>query len=215
MWQIFLAWFQAHEFVAIWLEGIALVLIFGLDWRERIDQRKERREQHQETAAQLAASQSQLDAMKKSADAATEAALAANKSAEIAAALHRPFMGLSNVTLPGGRTTRLWNVVFALRNYGTLPASRVGLAVEFFIDNTPRWQTTEQVSVQIFPSDEFSWTVQFDLGDIDLAPVSNGTKTLRIKARIPYQAQDGRVVEYTAEVSYRQGLFRIDKSETH
>src|ERR1700730_2841326 len=98
MWQTLLAWFRANEFIAIWLEGIALVLIFGLDWRERIDQRKERREQHEETSAQLAASQSQLAAMTRSADAATEAALAAKKSADIAGALYGRHLLISSVS---------------------------------------------------------------------------------------------------------------------
>jgi hypothetical protein len=56
----FLGWLRDYEFVAIWLEGAALVAIFFLDWRERVDQAKERKaqererqEQHRETAAQM------------------------------------------------------------------------------------------------------------------------------------------------------------------
>jgi hypothetical protein len=56
----FLAWFSAHEYVAIWLEGVALVAIFFLDWREyrkqgreRLKQERERTEAHKETAAQM------------------------------------------------------------------------------------------------------------------------------------------------------------------
>src|SRR2546425_4366616 len=162
------------ETIGVWVEAIALIAIFFLDWKERKENRKERQEQHEETAAQLQVAQSQAEATKKSSDAATEAAEAAKKSAEIAAALHRPFMGLANVRLPGGSGTRLWNIVFALKNYGTLPALNVGLAVNFFTDNTPRAAKTESASVQIFPSDEFSSIVQFDLGDVDLAPVQNG-----------------------------------------
>jgi hypothetical protein len=73
-------WLKTYESVAIWLEGIALILILGLDWRERIDQRKERQEQHKETAAQLSASQKQVEAAIKSADAATTSANAAQES---------------------------------------------------------------------------------------------------------------------------------------
>jgi hypothetical protein len=58
--QMFAEWLRNYEFVAIWLEGIALVAIFFLDWRERIDgakerseQEKERQERHKETAAQM------------------------------------------------------------------------------------------------------------------------------------------------------------------
>ena len=73
-------WLERYQALAIWLEGIALVAILALDWRERIDQRKERKAQHEETAAQLAASQKQVEAAIKSADAATTSANAAQES---------------------------------------------------------------------------------------------------------------------------------------
>src|SRR5260370_40691021 len=53
-------WLKYYEFVAIWLEGIALVAIFFLDWREyrrqgdeRQKQESDRTKQHEETAAQM------------------------------------------------------------------------------------------------------------------------------------------------------------------
>src|SRR5579859_7149860 len=70
-------WLKTYESVAVWLEGIALVAILALDWRERIDQRRERQDQHKETAAQLAASHKQVEAAIRSADAARESATAA------------------------------------------------------------------------------------------------------------------------------------------
>jgi len=202
------------ETLGFWVEAFALIAIFFLDLKERKENRKERREQHEENAAQLQVAQSQAEATKKSADAATEAASAAKKSAEISASLNRPFMGLSNVALPGGAGTRLWNIVFALKNYGTLPALNVGLAVSFFTDNTPRATKTESASVQIFPADEFSSIVQFDLGDVDLAPVQNGKMKLRMDVRIPYRSDDNRKFEFLAQVSYVYGRFEIDRSET-
>jgi len=55
-----LAWLVKYEALALWLEGVALVLIFFLDWRERVstqadrtEQEKERRLQHKETSAQM------------------------------------------------------------------------------------------------------------------------------------------------------------------
>jgi hypothetical protein len=56
------AWFETYEFFAIWLEGIALVAIFFLDWKERIDHRKERDEQHQQTLEQLSLSRKLAEA---------------------------------------------------------------------------------------------------------------------------------------------------------
>jgi hypothetical protein len=53
-------WFRMYEFIAVWLEAIALILLFGLDWlesrsqgKERKLQEEERRSLHEETAAQM------------------------------------------------------------------------------------------------------------------------------------------------------------------
>ncbi len=53
-------WLRTYEPIAIWLEGIALVAIFGLDWweyrnqgRERLKEEQDRIEQHKETAEQM------------------------------------------------------------------------------------------------------------------------------------------------------------------
>jgi len=55
-----LGWLNEYESIAIWLEGIALVALFVLDWREyrnqgqeRAKQEESRLEQHKETAAQM------------------------------------------------------------------------------------------------------------------------------------------------------------------
>jgi hypothetical protein len=53
MLETFFAWFRKYESLAIWLEGIALVAIFILDWKNRTDQRKDREGQHRETLARL------------------------------------------------------------------------------------------------------------------------------------------------------------------
>lgn len=51
-------WLTKYESIAIWAEGIALVFIFFLDWREYRRQGKERAEQHKEAAAQMEIMQS-------------------------------------------------------------------------------------------------------------------------------------------------------------
>jgi len=68
-------WLRTYEFIAIWLEGIALVAIFVLDWRERKDQRKDRKEQHEETVAQLKVSQEQVAAAQEQVEAAQKPCL--------------------------------------------------------------------------------------------------------------------------------------------
>lgn len=74
MWHIVLIiwnWLSTHEWLAIWLEGIALVAIFIWD---RLDSRS----QHEETMAQLEVSQKQLGA-----------------SLEQVEASHKPFVAFS------------------------------------------------------------------------------------------------------------------------
>jgi hypothetical protein len=61
-------WFDSHQYIALWLEGIALLLIFAWD-------RWDSHQQHKQTLAQL-------DVMQNQAHASETAANAANKSAE-------------------------------------------------------------------------------------------------------------------------------------
>lgn len=205
---------EALGTLGIWVEAIALIVIFLLDWKERKENRKERQEQNQETAAQLAASQSQVEASRKSAEAATEAALAAKKSADIAAALHQPFMGLSGVMLKGGWGSRYWDIAFTLKNYGTLPALHVSAMFNFLTDNERRAQKTEPESVEIFPSQEFESVVRFDLGVQDQQAVHAETKKLKVEVRIFYQGDGGRHFGHAAQVSYAHSRFVIDNAET-
>jgi hypothetical protein len=210
------AWLKDYESLAIWLEGIALVAILILDWRERIDQRQERQDQHNETAAQMEISRRQVDAATKSADVAVEAALASKKSAEILAALHRPFMGLLAVSLKsGGHGFDLWSIDFVLKNFGTLPALNMGITIEFFAGDTSFAKEEEPTSLEVFPSTEPNViTHQVIHRRVD---IQNGVETLRMDVRIPYQAEDGRQFNYTARVFYnhKRNGFDIERSETH
>jgi hypothetical protein len=215
MWGTFWCWLRTHEFVAIWLEGVALVAIFVLDWRERIDQHRERKEQHKETAVQLENARKQVEAAVKSAEAGIEAALASKKSADILASLHRPFMGLKMVSLrAGGLGADLWVIAFVLRNFGTLPALDVGVTIEFFAANTSFAKIKEPTSVQIFPSYETETIIQQMIAR--RVEIQTGAEKLRIDFRMPFRAEDGRYFEYNAQVSYNHKLnaFDIEKSET-
>jgi hypothetical protein len=82
MFNAIVTWFETYQFVAIWLEGVALVAIFILDWRERRDQRSERAEQHRETLTQLEVSQKQVEASQNNAAATKAAADAAKASTD-------------------------------------------------------------------------------------------------------------------------------------
>jgi hypothetical protein len=65
MFETILNWFKTNESIGIWVEAIALVAIFILDFMERKDQRKEREGQHKENLAQLQVSQDQVEAAQK------------------------------------------------------------------------------------------------------------------------------------------------------
>src|SRR5690348_18468537 len=56
MWHSIWCWFSTHEWVAVWLEGIALVAIFVWD---RLDSRAN----HKQTIAQLKIGQASADAL--------------------------------------------------------------------------------------------------------------------------------------------------------
>jgi hypothetical protein len=77
-------WLAVHEqSLAIWLEGLALVAIFGLELKEYKRQGRERIEQHNESLAQMAIMQSQADATRDNAIAAKDAAEVAKITAGI------------------------------------------------------------------------------------------------------------------------------------
>ncbi len=84
MWETFSTWLHKYESIAIWLEGIALVLILALDWWEYRKQGADRTEQHKESNLQMAIMQSHADATRENAIAAKDGAEAAKANAEAA-----------------------------------------------------------------------------------------------------------------------------------
>ena len=61
-------WFKKNEHVALWLEGVALVFIFGLDYINRIDDTEKHAQQHKETLDQLKLLAEQVDAAEQQAN---------------------------------------------------------------------------------------------------------------------------------------------------
>jgi len=84
MWETVAATLTKYEFIAIWLEGIALVAIFLLDWWEYRKQGADRIEQHKESVEQMEIMQSHANATRDSAIAAKDGAEAAKANAEAA-----------------------------------------------------------------------------------------------------------------------------------
>ncbi len=101
-----------NEGIAVWLEAIALIAIFGLDYFEREDNRRERREQQKETLAQLNISRKQVKA--------------AMLSARSAINMERPWLvvtWLSDEDVPD-------IVNFSCRNKGNTPAKVVAMSAK-------------------------------------------------------------------------------------
>jgi|ERR1700739_1643471 hypothetical protein len=73
------------EVIGVWVEAVALVGIFVLDWREYRRQGKERQEQHKETM-------DQIEALQRQADAARDNAIAAKASADALIATERAWL---------------------------------------------------------------------------------------------------------------------------
>src|SRR5260370_35792211 len=84
MWETFSTWLHKYESIAIWLEGIALVLILALDWWEYRKQGADRTEQHKESNLQMAIMQSHAEDTRENAIAAKDGAEAAKANAEAA-----------------------------------------------------------------------------------------------------------------------------------
>jgi hypothetical protein len=193
MWHSTGVWFSNHEWFAIWLEGIALVLIFIWD---RIDAYH----QHKHTEEQL--------------NAAIAAAEAAKKSADLSAAIQRPHMGVWKIDESILVGAAGWEIVVTMKNYGQLPATKVGMVTEFLIDGNSLHTQFEPTSYQVFPTDEFSAQIYFPLGVVERQRIRTGNKKLLIKVKIMYGEDAGRQFEYTTTSSYKSGRFVIDNSET-
>jgi len=212
------------ETVAVWLEAIALIAIFFLDWKERKENRKERQEQHEETAAQLQVAQSQAEATKKSADAAIEAALAVTKSTEIAAALHRPYMGLDHVKLSpdvNSQNSTLWFIEWGIKNFGTLPASQVEAGVEMRLDEKLLLTDSGAKSAEVFPQSDPLTKITNYLwegtdGIANRSAVMGGQKLLIVRVHVLYAGPDGRQHKHSAEARFNRGFgtFSIIESRT-
>src|SRR5260370_24153684 len=68
-------WLASHQYLAFWIEGIALLLIFGWD-------RWDSHQQHKQTLAQMAIMQNQARATETAANAATKSAEALDRQTE-------------------------------------------------------------------------------------------------------------------------------------
>jgi hypothetical protein len=193
-------WFKDNQHIALWLEGVALVAIFGLDFFER-------NAQHVETLEQMKISRDQTQA-------ATDAANAATKSAAISAAVTRPLMGISNFQVLGDINRRTWDFNIVFKNFGTLPAYDVCVMTELFIDDSLRHTYGGDEAIEIFPSDNVEHNIDFVFDADEVGLVPSGKKTLTVKVTINYRTDDGRKFEYSALGRYKQQRIDVTKTGT-
>src|SRR6266849_6734087 len=141
---------------------------------------------------------------KRSADAATSSAKAAKESAEVASALHRPFIGLESRATESLASNRVWKFPVELRNYGTLPATHVDASFEFHTESPPESRYHLQMmdgptSAEIFPSSAYEIDLQPAIPTETQSKAASGQKYLVLTVRATYCAPDARKFEYKAD----------------
>jgi hypothetical protein len=193
-------WFKRNEHVAIWLEGVALVLIFGLDFLSR-------KEEHEETMKQLEAATDQARFTEK-------AAIEAKKSSDILASLHRPLMGIEAPIQIANQNVRIWKIDLVAKNFGTLLATQVSVTTDIFTDRELRMTDPPAEVVEVFPGQAFGHSIMFDTGDTDRLMIHAGTKTLTAKIRFSYSDQSQRRFEHVAEAKFKGGHLYLTRTET-
>lgn len=200
--------FRTYEHVALWLEGVALVVIFGSEYFERLERDKERKEENKQWLEEMKLSRNQLTA-------ATQAAVAAKRSADIQATLHRPLLGLDPPILHSNINDELWSIALPIRNYGTLSASDVSMQWQFLINDEVRSSDKGPQSIQIFPravhtvSTEFKWNTSERL-----QLLQSGSLTFKISARINYGGDGATYLTFTCDAQYFRGHFVVENSKT-
>jgi hypothetical protein len=203
-------WFRCYEYVAIWLEGIALVLIFGLDFFERVRQVKERKEEQEQWAKEMQLSRDQLRAT-------ADAAIATKQSADIQSALNRPLLGLEPPTLESNINETLWTIALTMKNHGSLSALETSMSYQFLVDSDVRSAHSGPESIEIFPrathtiTSDFTWQTPAER----LALIQNGSVAFRISVTIDYGADDGRHFGFICEAKYSRGIFVVENSKTY
>jgi hypothetical protein len=66
----FFDWFKEYQHIALWLEAVALILIFGLDYINRLDEAAEQERRHEETIEQIKLLKQEAEVASNNADAA-------------------------------------------------------------------------------------------------------------------------------------------------
>jgi hypothetical protein len=178
-------WLQTNEALALWVEGIALVAIFGLELAEYKRQGRERRDQHEESATQMRIARDAADAAKASADAVRN-----SERAWILASIGN----LPNVNPTPNSVQVLW-IFPTLKNYGKTPAriKRIAGVVKLIppgqqLPAVPEYPTgqgfDERVDLVLPPEGQMQPRLGFSAQEF--IEVQNGSQTLYVHGFVEY-----------------------------
>jgi len=192
-------WFKQNEHVAVWLEGVALVLIFGLDLTNQ-------KTEYQETMRQLKIATEQAQSTEK-------AAIEAKKSSDILASLHRPLMGIEAPIRVDNADTPNWMFAVGTKNFGTLIATQVTVIGEVFIDGAIQMMEPPNEVVEVFPAQKHEHIIRFAVGD-RRSELFAGSRALTVKIKIAYSGESGKKFEFIAETKYVGGFLQLARTGT-
>lgn len=167
------------------------------------------------------AAKESADAAKESADATKETAEESKRSADLLAELNRPYMGVHHVEFTTGAQGQnhpdVWQITWAIRNFGTLPAQGVKAEVQLLVGETPQFTWSGPLAAEVFPlSDPVSTVTNFEFRGALRAAAMNGTFVPMIRIRIEYAASGGQRYNHRADWKFNRGYgtFSVVNSET-
>lgn len=157
------------------------------------------------------------DAAKTAADAAALSAQAAKKSADIDAALHRPYLGVSELRRHNDWNADSWAIRCSVKNYGTLPASKV--KIDIAIGQQPSGTSYGAGPIcdnaEVFPQAELGGFLNIGVDKRTHGRLSQGDPMVA-EVTINYFGPKEARYTHIARFSYdmRTQNFRVDDSET-
>ncbi len=217
-------WFDSHQYLALWIEGIALVFIFGLDWLVYRKSVAERREQHKESVAQMDEMRRQADLIagqnallkesvsvaKDGAEAAKANAQAAILNAQAVINSERPWIVMS----VGPHYSNPSNCVFTATNKGRTPAEFESGTIDFSFDSDPATLTSHPPYASRMIAPDRDLIAQDDGFDLNLtgvnpeAMIENAGMTERMKIGNQFLIVYGRII-------YKDVFSRDGQEATH
>jgi hypothetical protein len=236
-------WLQANEAIAMWVEGIALVLIFGLDLAEYRRQGRERIKQEKESAAQLKIAEDAANAARDSARAAMRSAdaLIDSEKAFVMAELipvcrsygnqfHRPSGTGSWVPLNENEILSGYHLMHTLKfiNMGRTPATILKFSIghSYMDDNgreTPTGDTVQSIELPAFnriigggdSTDAIEVNVK-ELRDSSIRTVGDSKRPIIFHGSFEYQHifSDTEVIVGRFRYLYVPETYRLDRMST-